>query len=408
MTLTPLRVSTALVLALFAAGCAKSPNTPSATSATWPLPISPANNAQVAYASQPLQLVVTNAVTTGGATPTYSFEVATDSGFSSIVFQKDGIEQGADGRTTLTIDKLAGNATYYWRSHTVTGGGTGPYSKTEALAIGPEVILQIPTPAAPSDSGTAASPVVLTVNNIQRTGPAGPITYRFEVSDSSSFGQIVFSGSAAEQGGGQTSISVTAMLTDGGTYYWRAQALDESNDVVTDFSSVRSFKVQAFRMQDATMWDSPPDLGSWPETAKITSVNFTGYSMAVDFDRRDGPNRWPDTVCCGFAGPIEYTLGMCLNISQHWNCSTVVLFWYGRDLNDTSPPSDFAFQWFYDPARWGPMAGYEPKEGETVGVFVASGNLRMQSFTRATCPTVCERSNVALVPFTAGIANYQF
>ena len=59
---------------------------------------------------------------------------------------------------------------------------------------------------------------------------------------------------------------------------------------------------------------------------------------------------------------------------------------------------EVAQEWFYD-ARWGPMIGYQPSEGELVGLFVGTGNLRGTSFTGATCPQVCERSNVVFVPW---------
>ena len=130
--------------------------------------------------------------------------------------------------------------------------------------------------------------------------------------------------------------------------------------------------------------------------------------MRVDFDRRDGPNRWPDVVPPGWAGPIQYTVGMCRNIASQWHCSAVVHFWYGRSLDDTAPPSQFWREWWYDSARWGPLANNPPQEGELVGVFVAAGDVRRRFFTRETCPRVCEISNVALVPFTSGYARYEF
>ncbi len=408
MTLTPLKVYAAVLLAALAAGCTSNPNAPSEISATWPQPMVPAEGAQVAYAAQPLQLVVTNAVSTGNGTPTYTFEVATDSDFSSIIYTKEGVPQGADGRTVLTIDKLAGAKSYFWRSHVVTGSDAGPYSKPRALVVGPEVVLQIPTIVSPVDNGATFSPVLLTVNNVDRTGPAGTISYRFDVADSSSFDHILFTGTAVEQSGGQTSITVTTTLADGGVYYWRAQALDEANKVVTPYSSLRSFTVQAFNMHDAVIWDNPPDLADWPATAKITSVDFTGGAMLVDFDKRTSADKWPETIPAGWAGGIQYNLGICLKINGRWNCSAVVEFWDGRDLGDSGIPADFNFQWWYNPSRWGPMTGYSPQNGETIGVFVASGHLRMESFTRATCPRVCERSNVALVPFTTGFASYRF
>jgi hypothetical protein len=54
------------------------------------------------------------------------------------------------------------------------------------------------------------------------------------------------------------------------------------------------------------------------------------------------------------------------------------------------------------------MVGYQPSEGETVGIFVAAGDLRNNHYSLATCPRVCEVSNVVLLPFTNGYAAYSY
>ena len=73
-------------------------------------------------------------------------------------------------------------------------------------------------------------------------------------------------------------------------------------------------------------------------------------------------------------------------------------FWFGRELTASTPPSYVGRNWFYD-GRWAPIVGYQPQNGETVGLFVGSGNLRDAAFTGPSCPMVCERSNVAMVPW---------
>jgi hypothetical protein len=275
-----------------------------------------------------------------------------------------------------------------------------------AFSVGPEVILQAPAQIFPSNGGNATgnSPT-LTVNNASKTGPAGQIIYRFEVSDSPSFGSLVAAVSVAEQPG-QTSAQVNATLVANNTYYWRVQATDPSNAVNGPFSSVSSFKFVPFDMRNAVIHNSPLDMGGWAEGARITSVHFTGSSIQVDFDRRDGPNRWPDVVPPGWDGGLQYTLGMCVNIGGTWHCSAVVEFWYGRSINDSAPPSLIGREWFYDFARWGAMAGYQPSEGEVVGMFVCEGDCRNN--TEGSSSPLRERSNVALVPFTFGDQLYTF
>jgi hypothetical protein len=140
------------------------------------------------------------------------------------------------------------------------------------------------------------------------------------------------------------------------------------------------------------MVNSPLDFASWAETARITSVNI-GDRIVVDFDKRTGPDRWPDTPFG--AGSLEYTLGMCVNVNAHWFCSAVVQFWYARELEAGGRPSDVGFEWFYDGARWGPMTGHQPASGELVGLFVCAGNCRNN--TAGDASYVKERSNAFFV-----------
>ena len=100
---------------------------------------------------------------------------------------------------------------------------------------------------------------------------------------------------------------------------------------------------------------------------------------------------------------------MCFNINGQWHCSAPIQFWFGRQDADPTAggrPEDVYREWYYSPGRWGVMAGYEPAEGEIVGIFAASGNLRGAQFNQASCPNFCERTNVALVPFSTQGAAY--
>jgi len=224
------------------------------------------------------------------------------------------------------------------------------------------------------------------------------------VADSPGFDNIVFATSQPEQGG-QTTIPLTAQLVPNGVYFWRVQANDPTNGVSSPYSAVSSFRYVPFDWKQATMVSSPHDFATWGETAKVTSVVFTGDAFLVDFDRRTGPNRWPD-VPFG-SGSLEYTLGMCLNINNHWYCSAPVQFWYGRELSASGRPSEVSFQWFYDPARWGPMTGYQPRDGELVGLFACAGNCRNNDAGDRSY--VKERTNLALVPWSNhGTASYTF
>lgn len=374
-----------------------------------PRPAAPVNGASIPWTQQPITLTVSNAISTGTSPLIYTFDVATDAAFGSIVASKGGIGAGS-GTTSVALDKLSGSKTYYWRARADVPSGTGPSSAIRSFSVGPEVVLGTPVLASPINGAQSFVPISLIISNVSRSGPAGPIIYTVDLSASPAFDSLAFSADVGEQtNNGQTQITLPATgFNAGQTYYWRTKATDTTNHIVSPYSATASFVVQSFNFATAKIWDNPPDLAAWSETARITSVEFTGFSMRVDFDRRDGPNRWPDQVPPGFSGSIQYTLGMCRNIGGTWNCSAVVQFWYGRDLDASGVPSEMWREWWYNPIRWGPLSGNPPQEGDLVGIFVGAGDLRGRSWTLATCPQVCERSNVVMVPFTFGSSFYQY
>ena len=333
MALKAFRILTVTsAIALAAAGCGSgSPAQPSSviggstgTSFAAAHPITPLDRATVPFASQPVVMAVSNGVATSGAAVTYTFEVATDAGFTNIVFKKDGVvaEPGAVTHQTITAT-LPGAITYYWHARTNSGGSLGPYSPAVSFALGPQVTLGVPVPVSPAQGATAeATGLKLIVNNVSHSGPVGTLSYRFEVADSSSFSHVVFSSATNEQAGGKTSITVSTTLTPGVGYFWRVTATDPPSGVSSQTSLAVSFKVTTFNPATAIVVHSPPSLMSWDVTAKITSVQFSDDAFQVDFDRRDSPDRWPDLEFApGSDGTLQYTLGMC----EHPHRRSVVL-----------------------------------------------------------------------------------
>ena len=160
------------------------------------------------------------------------------------------------------------------------------------------------------------------------------------------------------------------------------------------FLPAPSFAQDQIDVTRTRMWNSPGDMMSWPVTTKITSVYFNDIGFPVDFDKRDGPNRWTDQITPGWDGPLEYSLGICLAAPGHaWDCSAVVQFWNGRQQqypDATACPYCIAKEWFFD-TRWGPLAYRNPRPNELVGLFVCRGDCRGNT------PLIHERSNVALV-----------
>jgi hypothetical protein len=138
---------------------------------------------------------------------------------------------------------------------------------------------------------------------------------------------------------------------------------------------------------------SPADVANWPVTTLITTLDLQSSGAAVDFSKKDGPDRWPDVTPPGWDGPIQYTLWMVENINGSWYTSGGIEFWYGLGRAG-GPPSQYGSNWYYSAAVWGPMANRQPAVGEQVGFFVTAGDERAKNVA-----IVRERSNVVMVPF---------
>ena len=157
----------------------------------------------------------------------------------------------------------------------------------------------------------------------------------------------------------------------------------------------------AIDLRGAIIENSPSDVGYWPATLTLLDLGQGG--VHVEFTKRDGPGSWPDVPFGAPGDSLEYTLWIVLNINGRWYASGCIEYWRGLDRNGGAP-SQYAQNWYYDPSRWGPMAGHQPAAGEQVGFLVTAGDARNNGNT-----IVKERSNVVMVPFPgAGGGTFTF
>ncbi len=245
-----------LALAVVAAACTKSaPTQPSATgvpavavdltaSIVAPRPSAPANNSTVKNADQPVVLIVQNAISTQSGV-TYTFEVATDSGFASKVQTKDAVAEGSGGLTGLKLDALTPARDYYWHARATSGGTTGLFGATFKFTVGPAITINAPSPIGPLSNATTTPRPALRVTNATRSGPAGVITYRFEVANSAAFTTIVASATVPE-GINETGFIPTSDLPIGSPLFWRATAIDAANGISSAPSAAQSFTTKQF------------------------------------------------------------------------------------------------------------------------------------------------------------------
>src|SRR5262249_7048729 len=143
---------------------------------------------------QPVTLLAENAGSNGPRPLTYVFQVAADAAFSNVVFSREGIAPGDGGRTSIKLpDRLAPARSYFLPGGAAGGAATGPFPSRASCDVFTPIVIQPPDPVTPGVN-QLATPLrpTFTINNAVRSGPVGPITYLFELSDTSTFANKVF------------------------------------------------------------------------------------------------------------------------------------------------------------------------------------------------------------------------
>ncbi len=284
-----------------AAGCSKNnPTQPSATasvadggealtaSIVAPRPLTPANNAQIRNADQPVTLVVQNAISTKAGV-TYTFEIASDSGFSTKVQTKDSVAEGT-GQTSVRLDAFPPATTakdYWWHARATSGGTTGLFGAVYKFTIGPAITINAPVPISPLTGQTTDQRPALRVTNATKTGPAGAITYRFEVATTAAFTTIVMTGTNTE-GVNETGFVPPSDLPVNTMFFWRATAIDAVNGITSAPSAVQSFTTS--KPSQAALIAALLGVPLWPGVQPPGSVghatmgNFWNVEYLVSFD----------------------------------------------------------------------------------------------------------------------------
>ena len=392
-----------LSFVVLAAGCTKTPASPTTATAnaaenaaltasvTVPRPLTPANNAQIRNVDQPVTLVVANAISTQGGAA-YTFEVATDSGFAAKVQTKDAVAEGGGGQTGVRLDALAPARDYFWHARVTAGGTTGIFGATYKFTVGPAVTVNAPAPISPLTGAQTGARPTLRVTNATRTGPAGAISYRFEIATSVAFTTVVASATVGE-GVNETGFTPGADLPINTTFFWRATATDTASSVSgtsTPHSFTTSLAIDLSKI--VVSYPGAPNPASWPQTATINAVEqdgnpSTGGVMCISFSTT---HDWPTIPFLGDPTVQIY--------ANQWYFANIGGQWYGGPAEYLREGRGFCksgqgTNTIGPDGGWTePMRSWAPKVGELVGYM-------MTTPARAGHRSIDERSNVVLQPW---------
>lgn len=386
-----------LGVALVAAGCTSGGTQPSGTtSVVAPKGVVPAPNATIRYIDQPVTLSVANAVVTQAGTTTYTFEVSSDSNFSSKVQTKADVAEGTNA-TNVRLDQLAGSADYYWHVRATSGGTVGTWSPAYKFTVGPPIVINAPALTAPVASSQQNSMPTFVVANAQKSGPAGLLVYRFEASTSPTFSPLALDLSVPEGGGGRTQLVSPVELPAETTIYWRVTATDQANGVSSPVSSTGQFTTSLAIDLSKVFYLQSPNISGWKRTGFLELIEQDGNEdVGGPLCHRFTDPGWPDSLWVY----DQSTPGFGVFANQ-WYFAKIGGIWYGgagewiyrtaasnckagQGTNTIGPDSGFGQ----------PFDSWRPKVGEMVGYAITSV-ARKGSIRR----TVDERTQVLVQPW---------
>jgi hypothetical protein len=391
-------ILSSLAAALLIAGCSSSTQPSGTASVTAPAGgVTPVPNSTVRYSDQPITLSVANAMVTQPSGTTYTFEVSSDSNFSTKVQTKADVAEGANGATSVRLDQLAGGADYYWHARTTSGGTVGVFGPTYKFTVGPPIVINAATAVSPAGGASTGSMPTFVVANAQKTGPAGQLTYRFEVSTTPTFATLAAQASVTEGNSGRTTWVSQVELPAETTLYWRVTAVDQANNVSSPVSSTASFVTSMTIDLNKVVYLNSPNIASWPRIGFVELVEQDGGGdgpMCIKFTDPGWPDSpWP------YGGPgDDPNFGVFAN---QWYFAKIGGVWYGG-----------AGEWIYrsapsicksgqgtetigpDSGFGEPFASWRPRVGELVGYAVTSV-ARRGSVRR----TVDQRTQVVVQPW---------
>jgi hypothetical protein len=221
--------------------------------------LEPGQDWEMKSRDQPLKLLFQNADSNGARPLKYSFDIASDAAFKTIVFARTGVEPNAAGVTQFQLpDKLAAG-TYWWRTRAEDGANTGPYSATKSFNVLADVVLAPPIPSTPT-SGSTVSDLTpeFKIKAGTRSGVTADVEYIVQVGNNSSFSSIAATFTQKETLP-ETRIDTGYSFLYDRTYYWRVRAwhIADGSDL-SNWSSTQTFRTPK---PPVVLPPEPPDTG---------------------------------------------------------------------------------------------------------------------------------------------------
>src|SRR5688572_1907815 len=197
---------------------------------TLPKTLEPATGWKIEDQNQPITLLIENPSSTSPRPYTLRVQLATDAGFTNLVFSTSGLAPGPNGRTSFRLPDRVAAGTYRWRARAEDGANSSEWSAAAVFEVLQPIVIGMPVPKDPIGNVrvTTRTPT-LVANNGNSSGPHGPLFYLFQLSNSDTFGAVTGNAEAPQSASGQTSLTIPSNLPYDTVLYWRVRITDGLN-----------------------------------------------------------------------------------------------------------------------------------------------------------------------------------
>lgn len=207
-----------------------------------PRSLEPGAGTKIEDRNQPITLLIENPSSNSPRPFMLRLEIATDSGFTTLIFTRSGIAPGANGRTSFVMpDRLSHGRTYYWRVRAEDGANSSDWSVAVTFEILTPIVIGTPTTRAPiSNLRVTSRQPTLVAGNGTSTGPYAALFYLFQLSTTQTFGDLTANAQTAEGSLGETTYAIPAALPYDAQFFWRVRISDGPNTGA--WSATESFR----------------------------------------------------------------------------------------------------------------------------------------------------------------------
>jgi len=233
------------------------------------------------------------------------WQVATDSGFASVVYDSGAVTDLTSHTIGFTLNP---STVYYWRVRYRDNLSAWSVAYSTGTSFTTTTVPNTPTNSTPADVATGVSPTpTLTASAFSDPNSDSHQASRWQVDNNADFSSITYDSGSV---GDLVSHTVGSALSEGAVYYWRVSYQDNKG-AWSNYSTGTSFTTN--RMPNTPSNSTPADAA----TGVVTTPTLTASAFA-DLDGGDthAASQWQVDDNADFSS-ISYDSGSVVDLTSH-------------------------------------------------------------------------------------------